>query len=258
MTTLSIVTTCRDRELFLRHSIDSYINCQIAKEIIIVDFDSAAPLTHEAIGSEKCERVKILRVDDMPVWKIGLAQNIGIEFSSSEYFLKIDSDVSIVNIENTFKKLLNEQIDFARGLFSRGTSSGLMLTSKSLFSKIGGYNEWMFGWGGDDVDFYERLKVSGATGIAYFEPDQFREEKQEMATKNSASKTLLSNYFSHNEFTANPVFSSIRNTILSILIPQSENSRLKFTYTPTADSRSEFLVSINEYSVFFAKEYGGD
>lgn len=253
MPSISIVTTCRDREVYLANSITSYVNCGEAAEVIIVDFDSRNPLTHDLIGTEQSSKVTILRAEDQPVWKIGLALNIGIEFASSEYFLKIDSDVSIANIGKTASDLANGRFSFARGLYSQGTSSGLMLTSKSWFEKIGGYNEWMFGWGGDDVDFYERLKEAGATGIAYFKVDQFSEETQKMSTKNSPSKILLSNLFEGGDFCSSHLFTSLRNTILSLAVPQSSSTRLSFRYHLISSNERTYRVEIINYAKELSK-----
>lgn len=234
---LSLVTTCKNRFQFLSKSMKSYIDQPLISEVIIVDFDSDNSVHEELKAIASMEKVKVLRVDDQPIWKIGLAQNIGLSFVKNDIFLKIDSDVGILNIDKYFESVKAGDFSYIRGMHSKGTSSGLIMAKKELWQKVGGYNDWLMGWGYDDSDFYERITELCGNKLNYFSEEDFSEIKQVMSVKNNNAKKLLTGFdFEDIDFAFDHRFTLSRNYILTKILPQNFYDRLTYKYKKISDS----------------------
>ena len=240
---ISVVTTCKNRLEYLSESLPSYVALDVVSEVIVVDFDSDIPLSHSAELSRLSDKVKILRVENRPTWKIGLAQNIGLSFVSNDIFIKVDSDVSILSLDSYVKRIAKGELDYIRGMHAKGTSSGMIMSKKSIYEKVGGYNDWLFGWGYDDGDFYNRLNKAGFSRHDFFKQEDFTEVKQHMSVKNSNSKRLISQLLSEDYAeSTNHNFTSMRNYILANIYRQSENRRLTFSYEHVSGGLYNVLV----------------
>ncbi len=239
---ISVITTCKNRLYYLKDTIESYVACPRVREVVVVDFDSTPPLVDEMMPDES-EKLNLIRVNNQPIWKIGLAQNIGASFVKSDIFLKIDCDVAIKYIDFYVDDLIKSNGVFYRGKHGDGVSSGLLLIKKRDFDRVGGYNEWISGWGGDDTDLYERLIESGLTA-KYFNAADFQEMVQPMVDKNSNAKILDGYLFDRcSDLASQPGFSLIRNYVLCLMRPQNSLNRLNFFY----DDSSPIRVSIDDF-----------
>jgi hypothetical protein len=89
----------------------------------------------------------------------------------------------------------------------------------------------MSGWGGDDVDFYRRLKKRKLRALI-FQPESFHEQGQKMAGKNSEAPRLDTELIAgHQELARQPFFSGFRNTLLARIQRQSKRLALRWRYT---------------------------
>ena len=249
---LSIVTSCKNRIEFLKSTIDSYCVPEFVSEVIVCDFDSATPVIDQLDLKNRSEKIKIVRVEDQPVWKPGLSRNISVNFVSNPYYLQIDSDVSIVDLEQYFDLMKSGQIDFIRGKHSEGTSSGLVMSTIDAFNSLGGYNDWLVGWGCDDTDFYSRLILSGRGRYKWFKAASFQESPQPMAVKNVNAKKLMSSILPPDlPYAADHKFTTVRNYLVTKLIPQSQKSALRFEYKQIRDN--EYQASMPDFNSKFAE-----
>lgn len=226
---VSLVTPCKNRSEYLLRSLPSWLDCPQIERIIIVDFNSSIPVVND-ISSFLNERIIVVRAENETLWRQGRAQNIGARLAASDLILKIDSDVAIASILNYIEQMRDDPFLFYKGFSKAGTSSGLCLVSRHQMQAIGGYNDYMSGWGGDDVDFYRRLKKQSLKH-RLFDKSDFSEQKQKMSGKNSEAAVLDSEFVKDSKNMAGiPYFSNFRNNILARLQRQTRKSSLRWLY----------------------------
>ena len=82
------------------------------------------------------------------------AFNAGFHYASGDYILRLNADAEL-NFEE-FNKINMENISYIN--FRFGTNDfGNILCKTSVLEKINGYNEFIFGWGYDDLDIHNRI-----------------------------------------------------------------------------------------------------
>lgn len=227
---LDLITPCRNRAEDLKNSLPSWIACELIRRIIVVDFNSTKPVIEDLNGATN-ERLTVIRVEDEPIWRQGRAQNVGLGLSDAELILKIDADVSVVNLLAYVEAIARDPTLFFTGFSKHGTSSGLCLAPRRKLQAIGGYNDHMSGWGGDDVDIYRRLKKRGLRR-ELFKAESFAEQGQKMATKNSEAPRLDSHVVADPQRLARkPYFTGFRNTLLARIHVQNKRKKLRWHYS---------------------------
>ena len=157
MKTYSLVTPNRNRQEHLKQVLPSWQRSQQISEIVIVDFGSDEPIGVQQFQSP--DKIKIVRVDNSDRWRIGLAINIGVVFSTSDRICKFDSDIALV--DDGALAGLDTSDKFYRGDWRGSVSNGQVIFEKAAWKQVGGYNEWLSGYGFDDSDFYIRLRKAG-------------------------------------------------------------------------------------------------
>ena len=232
---LDLITPCRNRSENLKNSLPSWIACQQIQRIIVVDFNSTRPVIDDLNGVTS-DRLTVVRVEDEPLWRQGRAQNAGLALSEAEFILKIDADVSVVDLAPYVEAVSNDPNLFFTGFSKHGTSSGLCLASRRKLRAIGGYHDHMSGWGGDDVDIYRRLKKKGFRR-EIFKAESFSEQGQKMATKNSEAPRLDSQIVADPQGLARkPYFTGFRNSLLARIHTQSKRRNLRWFYSQDTDN----------------------
>jgi hypothetical protein len=228
---VDLITPCRNRVEYLRDSLPSWLACPQLQRIIVVDFNSTTPVIDD-LGDLRSERVTVVRVDEEPLWRQGRAQNIGLGLAEADLVLKTDADVATVDIRPYVERMADDPGIFFKGFSKLGTSSGLCLAPRRRMKAAGGYHDHMSGWGGDDVDFYRRLKKRKLKPLV-FQPESFREQGQKMAGKNSEAPRLDSELIADpQELARQPFFSGFRNTLLARIQRQNKRLALRWRYTP--------------------------
>ena len=228
---VELITPCRNRVEYLRDSLPSWLACPQLQRIIVVDFNSTTPVIDD-LGDLSSERVTVVRVEDESLWRQGRAQNIGLGLAEADLVLKTDADVATVDIRPYVERMADDPGIFFKGFSKLGTSSGLCLAPRRRMKAAGGYHDHMSGWGGDDVDFYRRLKKRKLKPLV-FQPESFREQGQKMAGKNSEAPRLDSELIAdHQELARQPFFSGFRNTLLARIQRQNKRLALRWRYTP--------------------------
>lgn len=163
MAKYSIITTCKGRLGDLMESLPQLIK-QPESEVIVVDYD--CPQGTKDVLSEGYPSVATEKVFDRPRFNLSEARNIGTRNASGDIFIFIDADVVVG--DNFVSHLGFPNLDKVYGVFRRGRSrslNGSCIIRKSDFFDVGGYDELLSGYSGEDLDIYMRLRNIGVRQI---------------------------------------------------------------------------------------------
>jgi glycosyltransferase involved in cell wall biosynthesis len=154
----SVVTANRNRLDHLRKSLATWQRVDRIAEIVVVDFGSNRPIS-VADFADPQKKIKIVRVENTDEWRLGLAYNIGIDHATRPLICKLDSDIAIAN--GAWLDAADAERCFYRGRYTGSVSHGQVILARRHWQQVGGYHEWVSGWGADDTDFYIRLRRHG-------------------------------------------------------------------------------------------------
>lgn len=156
---LSLITTCKNRLPHLKQTLPLMLQ-QPCAEVIVVDYGCEQGTA--AWVKENHPAAKLVQVSDDPVFCLARARNIGAKIASHETLCFIDADV-LMHLE--FGKWLDLNQDpnsFYLYLDPKAIELvGFLIVAREHFFKVGGYDEAITGWGGEDSDLYERLAMTG-------------------------------------------------------------------------------------------------
>src|SRR5688572_9786138 len=156
---LSLITTCKNRLPHLKQTLPLMLQ-QPRAEVIVVDYGceqgtAAWVKTHHPAA-------KLVQVSDDPVFCVARARNMGAKIASHELLCFVDADV-LMHLEIGKWLELNPNPN-AFYLYTEPKAIelvGFLIVAREHFFKVGGYDEAITGWGGEDTDLYERLVMSG-------------------------------------------------------------------------------------------------
>lgn len=216
--TIKFVTTCKGRLSHIQETLP--LLCEQAKQdVVIVDY-SCPQKTGEWV-EKNYPQVHIVRVNS-DVFNLSDARNQGACDLICDFICFIDADIKI---HPGFLEWLNENLNpycFYTIAKTNGPNelSGTTIVPIHAYKLIRGYDEFFSGWGGEDDDFYYRLKISGLSQLeipAHFfdsikhndtERTQFYEIKDKLKTfyisrfYSSAKKQVMSFYRTQGELPA--------------------------------------------------------
>ena len=247
MTSIDLITPCRNRAEHVLHSLPSWLACSQLGKILIVDFNSTPKLAPQ-LARFDLERVHVIRLENEPLWRQGRAQNVALRYSRAEIILKLDADIELLTIAPYLEAMDRDPTLFYRGFSKLGSSSGSCLFRRKDGRRCGGWHDHMSGWGGDDVDFYQRLRRRGLKA-AVFEPESFRETTQPMEVKNSEAARIDSQILQNQpQLACQPRFSGVRNTLLSVVQKQNRSRALRYEFQQDSDLPHRVLASMKNRS----------
>lgn len=156
---ITIVTACRNREDNLRRVIQSWLDLSPSR-VIICDWGSVTPLTHERLGVQGRESIVDIFRCEADQWILSWAFNEALVRVESAYTLKLDCDHHISN------KFLDWNMPrfghFSRGHWRNAEKgqeyiNGAFISCTDLLRRVGYYDERITTYGWDDSDLYLRL-----------------------------------------------------------------------------------------------------
>jgi glycosyltransferase involved in cell wall biosynthesis len=226
-TSFSVVTPNRNRLASLQKVLPSWQRCEQVSEIVIVDFGGVPALTPQHFDSP--HKIRVLRVLNPDCWRIGLAINLGVDHCRNDTICKLDSDIAIR--DGAQLGALSTAQAFYRGRAGTTVSNGQVLFDKAHWQRVGGYNEWLSGYGYDDSDYYSRLRRSGIAERA-IPPTSLNEHTHSNEVR--AATDLRSEFFNINlsDPDARLLYMLSRNTYLGMLRPWSADLRLHYRSEP--------------------------
>lgn len=226
-TSFSIVTPNRNRLASLQKVMPSWQRCEQVSEIIVVDFGGEPAITPQHFESP--HKISLVRVLNADCWRIGLAINLGVDQCRNDTICKLDSDIEIR--AGAELGALSTAEAFYRGRAGTAVSNGQVLFNKAHWQRVGGYNEWLSGYGYDDSDYYSRLRRSGVA-----ERDLSATSLSEHLHGNEvrAATDLRSEFFNIplSQADARLLYMLSRNTYLGMLRPWSAELRLRYRSRP--------------------------
>ena len=148
---ITVLTTCKDRESNLNKMRKNITKLNHISEHIIIDWSSS-----ELISIENEINTRIISKSNEEFYWASRAYNFGVNYVNTDYVLKLDAETLI-----DYKKF--NEIDYLSYdliiLYKQRYDPGNFLISKHLFEKVNGFNEFLFGWGWEDHDLINRLKM---------------------------------------------------------------------------------------------------
>jgi glycosyltransferase involved in cell wall biosynthesis len=218
----SIVTPNRNRLSHLKNVLPTWQRAAEVDEIVIVDYGSDQPISASQFESQ--DKVRIVQVLNTDQWRIGHAINIGVDFASHENICKIDSDTLID--DHAWLCRLDFDKKFYRGHYQTTVPNGQALFTKAQWSAIGGYNEWLSGYGFDDSDFYIRMRAKGL--IEGFVPAAFARSLNHGNDVRAQYKAIFDIVTPDNRPDSKLAFDQQKNQVLAFLAEWSSDRRLPY------------------------------
>lgn len=158
MPRIAFVTTCMGRLAHLRQSLPGLAQ-QADSECILVDY--SCPERAGEWAEREWPAVRVVRVDGASRFNLARARNAGAAASVADWLCFIDADV---RVEPDFTGEVARRLEpgvYYRPLPPDPLTWGTVIVARKDFERVGGYDEIMEGWGGEDDDLYARLQFAG-------------------------------------------------------------------------------------------------
>jgi glycosyltransferase involved in cell wall biosynthesis len=157
----SIVTTCKSRLEHLKTTLPAFLAFEGA-EVIVVDY--GCPQGTGDFVKQNYPAAKVVSVTDDQGFNPSRARNAGARQAVGEYLFFMDADVVIRDLKLNESMRTHERPDrfitFSNSLKAIDLL-GSCLVPKEAFDKIGGYDEVISVYGGEERDLYARLRFHG-------------------------------------------------------------------------------------------------
>lgn len=161
---ISFITTCKGRLGFLQQSLPKMV-AQADAEVIVVDY--ACPENAGAWVEGHFPGVRVVRVENARYFVGAHARNVGAAQARAPWLCFVDADILL---DPQFSRNLLPQLK--AGCFFQAHPLPRQMVGTSVlrredFESVGGYDEVIAGWGGEDMDFYDRLLLRGLHRAAF-------------------------------------------------------------------------------------------
>lgn len=160
--------TCKDRLHHVKQTLPLLLE-QGPDEVVLVDY--GCPQHAGKWVEAHHPQVKVVYVTDDPGFCLARARNIGAHHTEADWLCFIDADI---RIRPGLLRWLRAKIEpwfYYRAAAESGILDkdvwGTVVCARKAFDMVQGYDEVMRGWGGEDDDFYERLKLLGLAEGAF-------------------------------------------------------------------------------------------
>jgi hypothetical protein len=124
-------------------------------EHLILDWSSTPSLRREELPDDP--RIRLHRVEGELRWNLCRAYNFAASLACGDILLKLDADCWPAMDSDPHPLLRQGPLWMGSGA---GGSAGQFLMAREVFEAVGGFNEWMVGWGFDDKDLRARLELA--------------------------------------------------------------------------------------------------
>ncbi|MGE5466999.1 MAG: glycosyltransferase family 2 protein [Ignavibacteria bacterium] len=154
MSAITLVTTCKGRLAHLRDSLPR-MAAQADAEVVVVDY--GCPEQAGDWAQQHFPQVRVVRVEGAQGFSAARARNAGAAAAQTPWLAFVDAD--IVLAPQFAQEVLPTLVPghFYRPVPLAPDAWGTCIVAREDFAAIGGYDEVLRSWGGDDDDLYYRL-----------------------------------------------------------------------------------------------------
>ncbi|MEP0322292.1 glycosyltransferase family 2 protein [Bauldia litoralis] len=169
----SIITTCKGRWHHLSESLPQLL-AQPDSEVIVVDY--ACPDRTAERVAESHPAARVVRVRGVEGFNASRARNCGATEALGETLIFVDADVII---SDRFVALVDATL--GEGAYAKphepevvldNSYQGTCVVHRRHFDLVGGYDEVLTNYGGEDLELYERLAVARVESV-FLDPAAF-------------------------------------------------------------------------------------
>lgn len=155
---VSLITTCKGRLAHLKETLPAFLAQGAGCEVIVVDYD--CPDGAAAWVSANHPQVRVIQVHEAPIFNACKARNRGAAVATGRWLAFVDADVVLPEGFCAWLAGRAREGKFYRLRSPAPDLFGTFMCSRSDFLEVGGYDEAMHGWGGEDRELYDRLKFT--------------------------------------------------------------------------------------------------
>lgn len=155
---LTFVTTCKGRLKYLRQTLP-LLASQPSASCVVVDY--GCPDHSGDWVQAHLPQVAVVRWPDTGSFSPAHARNLGAAAATTDVVCLIDADVRVAP---EFAATVLPHFDPRRYYLPEplaGDISGTFVCARAAFEFAEGYDEACMGWGGEDLDLYDRLDFHG-------------------------------------------------------------------------------------------------
>lgn len=196
---VSYCTTCKGRLSFVAETLPRNLEAESGNpdvEFVILDYDSADGLREWLYGTYgdliQTGRIRYARFAPAPTFRMAHAKNMAHLAASGDILCSVDADNLIAKDTSLWlRKTFAAMPDFIASprilslpgfvqqrwlnrFIGRATPTsgicGRVAVSRANFLRLGGYDETMSAWGGDDIEFMLKARDNGLTCLTLPEP----------------------------------------------------------------------------------------
>ncbi len=206
----SIITTCKGRLHNLKQTLPEFLK-QENTEVIVVDYD--CPDGTADYVARVHPTVRVVAVRDKPRFNTSHARNLGATAAKGEFLIFLDADVVIA--EDFVQRIDPHMVDrsFARfGPPAKNSLRGSCVVRRQDFKNIGGYDELLGGYEGEDLELYIRLRMIGAKEVI-LKPVIVRE----VIAQDTKERVRYRDHDLKMQFLRGQLYSSAKEMVMSVL-----------------------------------------
>ena len=186
MSKLSIVQSCKNRNINLVNSINSYINNDKIDDIVVVDFNSENNIKcflDKEIQTNLHKITVIEIVTEIP-YIASWSNNIGLYFAKNNTILKLDADniildqtfINELDFDNMDNNMLH--VDWRDNTNENETHlNGVFICTKNDLKKFGYHNQQIISYGYEDSEIKKRFENNKVKMIK-LNPSFFNHQEQ--------------------------------------------------------------------------------
>jgi glycosyltransferase involved in cell wall biosynthesis len=155
---LAFVVTCKGRLHHLRQSLVR-IARQPNTECIVVDYD--CPDRARDWVAQNYPAIKVVHVANAPLFNVSHARNIGAQAAMAPWLCFVDADNLL---DDGFAETVTPLLGTGKYFRPSGLpfdTYGAVVCPRTVFCAVGGYDEAIEDWGGEDDDLYFRFDRAG-------------------------------------------------------------------------------------------------
>jgi len=161
---ISAIVISKDRLDHLQATLPSLMS-QAFAEVVLVDYDCPAGSGEWAAAA--FPGVRVVKVTGEPLFNAARARNLGARFATAPWLFFVDADV---RVSPQFVAATSPALTpgtFVTADPCPAELCGTVLIHRNDFQAVGGYDEVFQGWGYEDIDLLDRLKVMGVRESSY-------------------------------------------------------------------------------------------